>query len=485
MRSIIFSIGFVYFGTVGPALANTWQIQDNNARQMTLHTQLNIMQSGMKSDERRSKQQIMAASPLAFYRGSAQLYYSDLNQQGIVVASDFYRADAVTWIQGDMHVQNMKLVADPQASLVFGVNHFADAWVANYLYDLYRASTSVILVANEQGFSGILEQQDIVHSFVEAYLDALDSYRNNNDELAQKVIISEVDEVSEAALIQGIQEAQDVKKAQSIQSEQAKQADNARELMLKQWTSRATAQRYFQLNNGKLAPVTQAERLAITAAIANYVPTLNSELHGKQDYFRVLDVARPLNTDIHSLGAEQFYVLIAGESHADSDDRILVVKRQGLPAVYPYLSGALQFNILQAFGLSLQGCRVAAAQRALLTVVDAHLGCTSINRFSYTVRELSPWQQSVDNKPITSIDQINKLAELWGLVLATAHAKADVDYDAAFVGHQFEDVMFELIAHRQNDFRAEVFAFAHSYAEQVVVDHRRFVQMVEQGLLYY
>ena len=438
------------------AAANQWQQQSGNARQSSLQQQLNQQNAAIAAADRQTKYAKMNASAFVFYRGTAHLYYTDLHNQSIITASDFDAADAVTWIQGDLHVQNYGAFDDDEGDIVFDLNDFDEGWVDSYLYDVYRAAASLILVAEEQGFTSTADQRAFVDAFSEYYLDTLEDYRGNSQEKSAEVTkanaYGRLDEFLEAA-----------------------EQDNSRSKMLNKWTDDLGSQRYFDLSLDDLAAPSQSERSALTNAIEQYHHTsVTSGLSGDNSYFKVLDVAKRLNAGTGSLGTTRYYVLIDGASTGDSDDRILDVKMQGLPSVYPYLSAASQANLLGVFPANQQGCRVVEAQKALLTDVDDHLGCVTVDGNSFSVRERSPFKESFDTTVLTSVNRFTKLAEQWGSILATAHARADKDHNSAYVSEQFESVMHDLTDTHHSEFRSEVFDFATSYAEQVKTDFALF-----------
>jgi uncharacterized protein (DUF2252 family) len=75
----------------------------------------------------RRKFRKMAASPFAFYRGSAPLFYAD------VARLDDPSADERTshvWIQGDLHAENFGTYMDSAGILVFDVNDFDEAYAS-------------------------------------------------------------------------------------------------------------------------------------------------------------------------------------------------------------------------------------------------------------------------------------------------------------------------------------------------------------------
>ncbi len=444
------------------ANANVWTVQSGTTRQNTLQQQLNQFNSAISAADRQAKYAKMNGSPFMFYRGSAHLYYFDLTSAQTLAASNFNAANAVTWLQGDLHVQNYGSFADDGGDIVFDLNDFDESWVDSYLYDVYRAAASLMLVAKEQGFTSNNDQQLIVDAFSEYYLDTLEDYRGNNNEKSF--------EVTKANAYGRLDEF-----LQSVED------NNSRSKMLNKWTEDLGSQRYFDLTNDDLETLSSADKAVITAAIEQYHYGLSSALAGDTSYFKVLDVAKRINAGTGSLGTTRYYVLIDGDSTADNDDRILDVKMQGLPSAYPYISTASQSNLTNVFASNQQGCRVVAAQKAMLNDADDHLGCITINGSSFSVRERSPYKDSFDTSELTSITRFTKLAQQWGIILASAHARADKDHNSAYVANQFESVMHQLTDTYHAEFRAEVLGFAKDYAAQVAVDYALFQALYQSG----
>lgn len=72
----------------------------------------------------RGKFRKMAASPFAFYRGSASLFYADVSRD----ADPFLNAQTSrVWIQGDLHAENFGTYMNGAGVLVFDVNDFDEA----------------------------------------------------------------------------------------------------------------------------------------------------------------------------------------------------------------------------------------------------------------------------------------------------------------------------------------------------------------------
>jgi hypothetical protein len=102
------------------------------------------------SDEGSGKHADMAASPFAFYRGTASLFYRDLKAGGLDVAVS---RRSITRIQGDSHLENFGFLTEGGAwaaphHVVFCPNDFDDAGVGHAEWDLMRYAVSLFLAAD-------------------------------------------------------------------------------------------------------------------------------------------------------------------------------------------------------------------------------------------------------------------------------------------------------------------------------------------------
>ena len=100
----------------------------------------------------RRKFRKMAASPFAFYRGSAALFYADLT--GAFADDSFLdgRTGRV-WIHGDLHAENFGTYMNSSGQLVFNVNDFDEAYVGPFSWDLKRFAASVALIGYAKALS--------------------------------------------------------------------------------------------------------------------------------------------------------------------------------------------------------------------------------------------------------------------------------------------------------------------------------------------
>src|ERR1700754_2894913 len=117
----------------------------------------------------RGKFRKMAADPFAFYRGSAPLFYADVDRLDDPWVDD---ATSRVWIQGDLHAENYGTYMDSAGVLVFDVNDFDEAYLGHYTWDLQRMAASLALL----GFRKALSDASIaklIESYAGAYVETV------------------------------------------------------------------------------------------------------------------------------------------------------------------------------------------------------------------------------------------------------------------------------------------------------------------------
>src|SRR6187431_1072785 len=126
----------------------------------------------------RGKFRKMAADPFAFYRGSAALFYSDVERLDDPWVDD---ATSRVWIQGDLHAENYGTYMDSAGVLVFDVNDFDEAYLGHYTWDLQRMAASVALL----GYAKALSDDAVdtaIRTYATSYLDQVRAFTEGDDD---------------------------------------------------------------------------------------------------------------------------------------------------------------------------------------------------------------------------------------------------------------------------------------------------------------
>src|SRR5215218_3237498 len=117
-------------------------------------------------DAFRQKFRKMAAGPFAFYRGSAPLFYADMEREEDRWADE--RTSRV-WIQGDLHAENFGTYMAGDGVFVFDVNDFDEAYLGHFTWDIKRMVASVALL----GWMKAISDSHIawlIETYVRAYM---------------------------------------------------------------------------------------------------------------------------------------------------------------------------------------------------------------------------------------------------------------------------------------------------------------------------
>jgi uncharacterized protein (DUF2252 family) len=407
---------------------------------------------------RASKYAKLAKSPFRFFRGTNHLFWHDLAKDDRL--DEFGNKDTYTWIQGDMHTDNFGAYDNDRGDVVYSINDFDETVLADYQYDVWRMATSIVLVARANDLDDSAD--DLVEAFAESYLDTMASYRGNNDE----------DEVLFTAENVGQLLADFLAEVEVKRN---------REKALDRWTTTDGTDRHFDLENEDLAALSEPEREALLAAFAEYGDTLSGRRSFDADYFTVKDVARRLNAGTGSFGTPRFYVLIEGDTVAANDDHILDVKRQSAPTALTYLGNKARDDYDETFTDHAQ--RHALGQKALIKGTDDHLGWLSLADGDYSVRERSVYKDSVDTDDLVDVDSFEEIAESWGIILATTHARADKDFRPSLVPHSLDKEIDLLTDGEHSEFRELVVEVATQYADRVEQDYAAFTAACADGTL--
>jgi uncharacterized protein (DUF2252 family) len=420
--------------------------------------EIDAANAGLSVGDRARKYCEMAAGPLPFYRGSNHLFWSDL--AGDARLRVFGGARTRIWVQGDAHTENYGAFQDDDGTVIYDLDDFDEAVIANYQYDVWRMAVSIALAARENRFSWA-EIDGLVDAFSESYLDTLADYAGNDDERSTSFTTDR----TEGPLEDFLEKVEE---------------DRSRAHLLDAWTRMDGAGRarvrVFDLALDELDPVPPALADAVVEAMPGYVATTGGKLRTIPGYFTVKGVARRLDAGLGSLGVPRYYVLIEGDSDDPGDDRILDVKRQGTPAAYRHLDAAER--ALTDAAAATPAERAIAAFRAMSRDADDHLGWLSLADGSYSVRERSPHKKTFPIDELDDLDDFRSMAEQWGAVLATAHARSDEDHREDVIDYSFDDEVDRRTDGHHGEFRAQVRAVARAYAAQVRADHRAFADHV-------
>lgn len=332
----------------------------------------------------------MSASPLAFLRGAAPLFYEILSKR-----PDLARGPAGEgWLTGDLHLENFGAYRPDHGSYdnpaprtgknaapvaTFNLNDFDDAIQGPWRFDVLRLTTSLVLGGRELGADGT-RALELSYRLLDAYVaSAFGRPRPVPIPRPVRALVEQVAERSRAALLDGRTEIRKGK----------------RKLV--------RGERYLDL------PASVLDK--VPAAFAKYAAGLLPEAERpSKDELTILDAAlRVAGTG--SLGGLRVAVLVQGKGGPDGS-WLFDMKEQGVPSASvllgkPKLDPAL---------------RVVTAIEACLEHPPRMIGTTKLGGLSLFVRRLSPQEDKLDLTHLRDQD-LNALATYLGSLVGAAHKR--------------------------------------------------------------
>ena len=327
----------------------------------------------------------MSASPLAFLRGAAPLFYELLAEHPELADGP----PGEGWLVGDLHLENFGAyrpdsLDDDSAkkrSAVFDLNDFDDALIGPWRLDVLRLTTSLLLGGRELGTNGVLAL-DLADSLLEAWsLAAFDGAKLPDAPAPIAALIEQVRGQSRASL-------------------------------LKDRTETVGGKIRFVRSSGRYADLAKDVEEHVAAAFEAYVTTIQAdERPGPKCSLAIVDAALRI-AGTGSLGGLRIAVLIEGHGGADGG-WIFDLKEQGTPSAAVLLGAP---SLVPAE-------RVVAGFRACIAHPPRALGTTTLGKLSLFGRRLAPQEDKLDLRHMKRTD-LPALARYLGALLGRAHARS-------------------------------------------------------------
>ncbi|MFD3335544.1 DUF2252 domain-containing protein [Streptomyces sp. NPDC058700] len=396
----------------------------------------------------------MAGSAFAFYRGTACLFYSDLEREAHGGPYLDERTGRV-WIHGDLHAENFGTYMDANGRLIFNVNDFDEAYVGPFTWDLKRLAASLALI----GYAKALADEQITHLvriFAASYRERIHALATGarNDELPPFTL-----DTAEGALLDALRTARSL----------------TRFGLLDSMTEIRDFERRFSGGGGAI-DLDAAGRYKVLAAFDGYLETLPESSLARPDSYRVKDVVGRRGIGIGSAGLPSYNILLEGNSDALENDVVIYLKQAQTPAVSRHVTDPAVREYFQH-----EGHRTVISQRALQAHADPWLGWTELDGSGQLVAEVSPYAVDLDWSDIDDLDEIAATVADLGRATATMHAAADESSGHSLVPFSTERAIDAAIAADEEGFAELLVDFAHDYGARARADHQIFVDLFRNG----
>jgi uncharacterized protein (DUF2252 family) len=320
----------------------------------------------------------MAASPLAYLRGAAPLYYELLLEHPELAEGP----SGDGWLIGDAHLENFGAFRTADASgtepVVFDVNDFDEAVIGPFRWDVVRLLTSVILGGRELGSDG-KQSALLCAAILDGYVPAL----------CEGTIPKEA-----PAPVRRLLAKVATRTHKDLLDRRTERVGNTRRFV--------RGERYEELA-AELVPMARV-------AFERYVKILDPAEHTARAHFEVEDLAFRI-AGTGSLGGLRIAVLTRGKGDVDSR-WIFDMKAEGIPSASVLLGAPMQAPAE----------RVLSAARACLENAPRMAGTTELDGLPMFVRRLLPQEDKLDLMHLR-VEELPDLARYLGARLGVAHRR--------------------------------------------------------------
>jgi uncharacterized protein (DUF2252 family) len=403
-------------------------------------------------DAFRNKFRKMAAGPFAFYRGSAPLFYADMDGEEDRWADD--RTSRV-WIQGDLHAENFGTYMAGDGVFVFDVNDFDEAYLGHFTWDIKRMAASVALLAWTKAISDE-NIAALIETYVRAYLQQVRYFVDSDRDHEYSLRLDTTDgDIRKILLETRLSTRVDLLDRTTLVDE--------------------NFDRRFRRGPG-VRDLNDAERAKVQAAYEAYLETIPEAKRFRSLTYQVKDIVGRKGFGIGSAGLPAYNVLVEGPTQALENDVVLSMKQGNVAAP----SRIVRDERIERY-FKHHGHRTAVSQRALQAHADPWLGYTEMDGVGFVVSELSPYVEDIDWSDFTEPEEMAPVLDYLGRATAKVHCVADEDSDTTIVDFQTEDEIVEVVSGKEEEFVKEMVDFGMGYSEIARDDHRLFVDAFRNG----
>lgn len=376
------------------------------------------------------KYQLMAENAFRFYRGTCHLYYEDLG------GSKSLPAYPVSWVCGDLHLENFGTYKGDNRLVYFDLNDFDEGLLAPVDWEVSRIVTSIFVGFESLGIKK-KEATSMVEFFLRVYSGTLGRGKAKYLELetANGIVRTFLEKVSMRKQKELIRQRTEVGRNDKLQ---------------------------LRLDKVRFFPIDKALRKDLMAHLSQWMlhyPLLKGRYQVLDACFRVAGTG--------SLGVNRYAFLL--RNNKDPKKHLLIDMKQAKPSsLQPWL------NSPQPAWAS-EADRVVAIQDRMQNVCPALLSTTIFDNEPYVVKELQPTADKIDFLVIRDrYKDIACVVEDMAFLTASAQLRSAGRHGAALPD--------ELIAFgRDENWQKGVLEYAHSYAGQVKKDYQEYFKAYKAG----
>jgi len=376
------------------------------------------------------KYEAMAENEFRFYRGTCHLFYEDL------VQDQSFPDGPLTWISGDLHLENFGSYKAQNRLVYFDLNDFDESVLAPATWELARLVTSIFIA-----FDSLEIEREKAENMAHVYLKSYTSTLSKGKAFS-----------IEPRTAKGI--VKDFLNA----AEKTKQSD-----LLKKRTVKKKRKVHLSLSDERHFKLTRPERRDLYEHIERWIEHNNDSPYNykvKGAVFRVAGTG--------SLGLKRYLILL--KSKIEKNDYLLVdMKQSRSSSLLPYLSNPQPQWESEAD-------RIVIVQQRMQYISSSLLSTTNYKGEPYVIQELQPVKDTIKFKLIKDqYRDIYQVIDDMGLLTASSHLRSGGIHSSATI-----DELVDFAA--AEGWQEQLIQYALKYADKVKRYYRQYLLDYERGV---
>ena len=394
----------------------------------TIYERLTAFNKNRLPDMVKLKYKAMAVNAFYFFRGTCHLFYEDL------YAADTLPSSPVTWVCGDLHIENFGSFKGNNKQVYFDLNDFDEALMAPSAWEIARMVTSILIA-----FDSLKIKEDEALKTAQMFLNSYASTLKNGKSIS-------MDPRTADGMVQTLLTTVEKRKQKEL---------------LKKGT---------QGKKGNLTLMANARHFPIDEPLKNELIGFISDVtkggnYGPYDYKAQDCIFRLAGTG--SVGVKRYLFLL--KSMNTKNKYLLLDMKQSLPSsLQPYVKNKQPRWESEAE-------RVIAIQQRMQNVSPAYLSSVIFKDEPFVLKHMQPTADKINFELIKDrIDDIDEVINNMAVLTASAQLRSG--------GRQGSAVADQLIAHGQNnEWEDAVLKYVLNYTKQVKKDYKEFMVGYKNG----
>ncbi len=396
----------------------------------TIYERLTAFNKNRLPDMVKLKYQAMSANVFRFYRGTCHLFYEDLS------AANDLPPSPVTWVCGDLHIENFGSFKGDNRQEYFDLNDFDEALLAPAAWEIVRMLASIFVAFDSLGLS---EEEAL--KTVQLFLNTYSSTLKNGKAIS-------IDPRTADGIVHTFLAAVEKRKQKEL---------------LKKYTQGKKSKLTLLLDNDRHFKVDEP----LKTELGNFIDDMiQKSKYACYDY-KVQDcIFRLAGTG--SVGVKRYLFLL--KSTNTKNKYLLLDMKQASPScLHPYIK-----TTQPAWGSEAE--RIIAIQERMQNISPALLSPVVFKDEPYVLKQMQPTEDKINFELLKyRYDEIDKVINDMAVLTASAQLRSG--------GRQGSAIIDELIAYGKNNYwREGMVKYASKYTVKLKKDYKEFMAGYKKGL---